>query len=570
MKETKFVAIPDCHIPYEDKRALNTALKIAEWYEPDEIVILGDFLDCAPVSHWNRKNLKERKNLNMADDFKLANKYLDRIQKITKKVTYLEGNHESIRRDTELLTTNGWKAADCLTKEDWIAQYNIETEEISFAQPTELVKHKAEKLVQLRSYNMNQSVTQNHDVIFEGVKVKAHTLLGREDLHEKQFPIVGYSEAFQSIPDGLTEDDLAFLTWICMDGTVVDSRLKNPNWSKIRLQFKLSYEHKINRLSELLTRMGIPFTFRKATMGGVNKLQPYYITVYGEYARKYFDLLGSVKLFPSWFSSLSDIEAKVVLDTIAETDGHRSWKSLRWISVEKHNIDIIQTLCLRTGRVCTVRIATQKSGFKNGKEQYEANIYENGLPPMSAHVHVTEEDYNDDAFCVTMPLGTIVTRLNGKVTITGNCWLQQAIDENPELDGLLDLDVNLKFEERGINFLRYNECYSIGKIAFTHGTYTNQHHALKHAEKFGRSIAYGHLHDIQMAISVSPIDVEDKHLGICLGCLAKVNPAFMKNRPSNWQHCVGVGLVRSSGDFNIDPIVISRGIASYAGKTFKS
>lgn len=243
MKETRFGAIPDCHIPQEDERALNTALKVLEWYKPHEIVILGDFLDCAPVSHWNRKNLRERKNMNMASDFKLANKYLDRIQKITENVTYLQGNHEK--------------------------------------------------------------------------------------------------------------------------------------------------------------------------------------------------------------------------------------------------------------------------------------------------------------------------------------WLDDAIDEQPEMDGLLNLEINLHFATRGINYLKYNECYSIGKLAFTHGIYTNQHHALKHCEKFGRSIAYGHLHDVQMAISVSPIDVEDKHMGVSLGCLAKVNPAFMRNRPSNWQHCIGIGLVRPDQTFNLDPIIISGGVCSYAGKTFK-
>jgi hypothetical protein len=76
------------------------------------------------------------------------------------------------------------------------------------------------------------------------------------------------------------------------------------------------------------------------------------------------------------------------------------------------------------------------------------------------------------------------------------------------------------------------------------------------------------LHDVALAIAVSPIDVEDKHMGLSLGCLAKVNPTFMRNRPSNWQHAVGVGLIRPTGDFNIDPIILSKGKASYAGKTF--
>ncbi len=242
MKQTKIVVIPDCHIPFEDKKAINVALQIAKWYKPDQIIILGDFLDCGPVSHWNKQNLRARQTMNMADDFAVANKYLDQIQKICKNVVYIRGNHEK--------------------------------------------------------------------------------------------------------------------------------------------------------------------------------------------------------------------------------------------------------------------------------------------------------------------------------------WLDDAMDESPELAGLLDLDVNLHFKERKIKDVPFNGVYSLGHVSFTHGLYTTTNHALKHVQNFGRSIVYGHLHDVQLAIRVSPIDVEDKHMGLSLGCLAAINPRFMRNRPNNWQHCVGVGMIRKDGNFNIDPVIISRGAASYAGRTF--
>ncbi len=244
MKQTKIVVIPDCHIPFEDKRAFAVALKMMKWYRPDEVIILGDFLDCGPISHWNRKNLRERAGMNMAADFAVANQYLDKIQAICKNVVYIRGNHEK--------------------------------------------------------------------------------------------------------------------------------------------------------------------------------------------------------------------------------------------------------------------------------------------------------------------------------------WLDDAMDESPELAGLLDLDVNLRFKQRKIRDIPFNGVYSLGNVSFTHGIYTNSHHALTHVMKFGRSICYGHLHDVQTAICVSPIDVEEKHIGICLGCLAAINPRFMKNRPNNWQHCLGMGIVRVDGNFNIDSVIISKGVASYAGKTFRA
>lgn len=157
------------------------------------------------------------------------------------------------------------------------------------------------------------------------------------------------------------------------------------------------------------------------------------------------------------------------------------------------------------------------------------------------------------------------------VYIEGNHedWIRQAIDRQPEFEGLIDLSVGLRFDERpNFTTMVYGKHYSLGKLWFTHGNYTNQYHARKHVESFEHSVVYGHLHDVQMHIKVSPVDVNDKHMGLSIGCLADKNPQFMRNRPNNWTHCVAVGLVRKDGTFNIDPIIISNGVASYAGVTF--
>lgn len=156
------------------------------------------------------------------------------------------------------------------------------------------------------------------------------------------------------------------------------------------------------------------------------------------------------------------------------------------------------------------------------------------------------------------------------VYLCGNheLWINNFVSEQPELEGLVSLELGLKFKERKIKFLPYNVPYRLGKLAFTHGLYTGQNHAAKHVNAYGCSIVYGHLHDVQLHVKVSPVDVNDKHLGLSLGCLAEKNPHYMRNRPSNWVHACGVGLVRSDGTFNIDPIIISNGKASYAGRTF--
>ena len=46
----KALIIPDCHIPYEDKRAYDLMLEVAKDVDPDEIVILGDYADFYAVN----------------------------------------------------------------------------------------------------------------------------------------------------------------------------------------------------------------------------------------------------------------------------------------------------------------------------------------------------------------------------------------------------------------------------------------------------------------------------------------------------------------------------------------
>jgi len=153
-------------------------------------------------------------------------------------------------------------------------------------------------------------------------------------------------------------------------------------------------------------------------------------------------------------------------------------------------------------------------------------------------------------------------------------WIRDAIDTNPEFDGLINLELGLKFKERResikLTHLEYGQCTNIGKLWFHHGIYTTQYHARKHVEAFERSIVYGHLHTVQTHVKVNATDVNDKHIGICLGCLCKKNPAYGENQPNAWVHCIGVGLVRADGTFNIDPIIINNGVASYAGITYRA
>jgi predicted phosphodiesterase len=148
------------------------------------------------------------------------------------------------------------------------------------------------------------------------------------------------------------------------------------------------------------------------------------------------------------------------------------------------------------------------------------------------------------------------------------------IDKHPEVRGLVEHYNGLCFKDRRkagqvIKSYEYNECHKEGRLYFTHGCYTNQHHAQKHVSMYGRNVIYGHTHTYQAHTHASPIDISCKHMAMSLGCLCDRNPSYMRNAPSGWVHCLGLAHIRDNGNFNIDPIIISDGVASYAGKVFE-
>lgn len=88
----RILACPDVHYPFHDKRAVALALKVADAYKPDTIVILGDFVDNYAVSSHDKDAGREGK---IARELAGASVLVNEFRKRAKSFYYLEGNHET-------------------------------------------------------------------------------------------------------------------------------------------------------------------------------------------------------------------------------------------------------------------------------------------------------------------------------------------------------------------------------------------------------------------------------------------------------------------------------------------
>lgn len=90
----KILVLPDIHIPFQSKKAVEVAIKVGELFQPDEVIQLGDLLDCFKVSRFV-KNPERGKRLQ--DEIDEANALLIDIKRRTgaRKAILIEGNHEA-------------------------------------------------------------------------------------------------------------------------------------------------------------------------------------------------------------------------------------------------------------------------------------------------------------------------------------------------------------------------------------------------------------------------------------------------------------------------------------------
>lgn len=84
--------IPDCHIPYEDKRAYQLMLDVAKDLHPDEVVILGDYADFYGINaHGKSPEITET----LEEEIYAVIERLKELKKLFPKAkrVFIEGNH---------------------------------------------------------------------------------------------------------------------------------------------------------------------------------------------------------------------------------------------------------------------------------------------------------------------------------------------------------------------------------------------------------------------------------------------------------------------------------------------
>jgi len=546
--------ISDLHIPYHDIDAITIALEYGVENKVNTIVILGDLIDNHQVSRFEKDPHKR----SVKQEFDATKEFLRILRKIfpSAEIYWLKGNH-CYAEGTEVLTERGFIDFRELTAEDKVAEFDNNMN-VRFSQPLSIQKREYEgPIYDIETGFSRQVVTDQHHVVVGQDKIKAKDL-HIEDL--KNIPITGNANN-EEYP--ISDAMLKLLVHVVADGCFVLDKKYGVN--KMRVQFKLSKERKIASLKEILDEVGYKYSFKICKKSGVNKLQPYYIRFYGDPAQEVYNLLGCKKEFPQFFTKLSKRQAAIVYEQIMLTDGSEKDNGVFWSTTSKNDIDIIHQMCILNNLYfISYGAFVNESGFANGKIQYKAKFRKTFS--VNSVKSIKAQDYSGFVYCLEMPLGTVVTRYEGKSAFSGNCvrWEKFLLQKVQEIwdDPYFHLEERLRLNEERIHLVDDKVLIKAGKLNLTHG-----HHIFKGIfspvspargawVKAKENIIVGHLH----RSSFHPeVDINGQVTAAwSLGCLCQKLPDYQP-LVSNSQHGFAHVIVDKDGKFSVKNYIIIEG-----------
>jgi len=328
--------------------------------------------------------------------------------------------------DTEYLTPTGWKRIDKYEKGDKVAQFNKETEHMSFVLPEAYIKKPCEEMYHIKTmYGVDQMLCAEHRVLYTTNKrlrtqEKPQSTYRRDGYLREKYKVSRMEEVYKrhmkcahgwsgKLPTTfkytggkglpLSEIELRLQVASIADGTY------SPNRKKVCINIKR--KRKIERMRTLLQQSNFEWHEKPQKTG---------------YVRFYFEPVYRVKEFDVRFWECSLEQLKIINDEVLHWDGCVANKRSYFCSTSKASIDFIQFVFAVNGFRGNIR--TDNRPHHKNTCYYVSKTSRNfcGIASGTKKGSITKSKSADGfKYCFTVPDGFLVLRRNGCVFVTGNC-----------------------------------------------------------------------------------------------------------------------------------------------------
>lgn len=306
--------------------------------------------------------------------------------------------------DTEILTPTGWQRLDSYDGKSLVAQYNFDTEEISWVKPSAYGKVISKNNYTYKSRTVSLDVTSTHKTLF----VTRHQKKIRTDfknlVNKSGYMPVAGKVNFEFEDENLTR----FLAMFTADGNI-----KNQ-WEKIRFGF--SKEHKANRCRELLALCNIDYT--EAIRNG-----KHYFCIIKKTNQPLYQWLSnwvSMGKELSW-ECLSHISGKIYLEEAQYWDSNISNKTgyVSFSTVVKQTAQVMQAMGHMNGIM--VSFSETKVGDRTRYHLGYNLRRDTHLTRVALNNSIlTKTEGGRDMWGVTVDDHNLLVRKDNKIVLSGN------------------------------------------------------------------------------------------------------------------------------------------------------
>lgn len=316
--------------------------------------------------------------------------------------------------DTEILTEDGFVEFKMYNGITPVAQYNIESQEISYVDPLDFRMIPNQKVCVFENENTSLKLTPNHECIIQVQNGKKYMKkVPFEDLAghgQSKYAWVnaGYYkyEKCWFIKDDMTRLVACFVA----DGSYSES--------KTQIRFGFTKKRKIERFRNMVDRLGVDYDEKVQ-----GKLKVTYFTISD------FDYVCNMKRYCTADKTLlkpamTELNPLVYLEEASHWDGHVNHTNLITVSsTNRSTLDSMQIMAVQSG--VRARLYKVKDERDNVSDTWTLSYNLNKKPLSrfeSKDIDLrTHHNTNHNVYCVTVPEHNIVIRHNGKVSIQGNC-----------------------------------------------------------------------------------------------------------------------------------------------------
>lgn len=346
-----------------------------------------------------------------------------------------------VTEDTEVLTDRGWVEYPKYNGSDLLATINPLSGRMEFQAPTanHVFEHDG-PMVYSTNGSVDFGVTPDHRMLVRKWD-EAKRTLSKEWTFQRAGDL-GWYFGLPHAPTGFVGtqfdkvtiegdrdyngwDFIALIALVVSDGYAGGTE-KTKNW----VSFACFRGDRLPKVRELAVRIG----FReKATTPGV--FIRYDAGALAEWFRKNAytspDLGAQNKRVPEFIKSSSELQIRHFLACYGDQNHDRG---NHYFSTSKRAIDDLQELFFRVGKRGSIWQEERdgKSGtlseadggkvITSRKRMYHLHVRQVDRLSMDRKQHLATEHYKGQVYCATVPNSTLVTRRNGSILISGNCW----------------------------------------------------------------------------------------------------------------------------------------------------